>query len=231
MNSVNPFGDIFVVLNSLGASTINFLPKLLLAILIILVGWIVAVAIGKFVSQIVRALKVDQLLKSTGLEDAVGRAGFKLDSGLFLGGIVKWFFIVVFLIAAVDVFELDQVTEFLRGVALYLPNVVVAAIILVVASLIAGAAQKVIEGSAKAARLPSSSFLGGVTKWAIWIFAILAALDQLRVAEAFVRILFFRNYFYACDSRRACIWAWRKRSCVSIYREAKKGYWGLINLG
>ena len=103
---------------------------------------------------------------------------------------MRWFFIIVFLIAAVDVFELDQVTEFLRRVALYLPNVIVAAIILVSASLIGGALQKVVEGSAKAARLPSASLLGGIAKWAIWIFAILAALDQLSIAEAFARTLF-----------------------------------------
>ncbi|OGZ41384.1 MAG: hypothetical protein A3C80_02635 [Candidatus Ryanbacteria bacterium RIFCSPHIGHO2_02_FULL_45_43] len=190
MYSANPLQDILNVLSSLGTAVIAFLPKLIGAIMIFLVGWLVAVALGKVVAQIVKALKVDQALKSLGAEDPFSRAGFRLDSGAFIGGLVRWFFIIVFLIAAVDVFELDQVTEFLRRVALYLPNVIVAAIILVSASLIGGALQKVVEGSAKAARLPSASLLGGIAKWAIWIFAILAALDQLSIAEAFARTLF-----------------------------------------
>ncbi len=62
--------------------------------------------------------------------------------------------------------------------------------ILLVAAVIAQAAERVVAGAAKAASLSAANFLGAVARWAIWIFAILAALDQLQVATAFVQTLF-----------------------------------------
>jgi len=121
----------------------------------------------------------------------LSRAGFNLDSGAFIGGLVRWFVIIIFLIASIDVLGLTQVNVFLREVVLgYLPNVVVAALILIVAAVIADAVYKLVVGSARAANIPSAHFMGGVAKWAIWIFAILAALGQLGIAGAFAQTLF-----------------------------------------
>lgn len=166
-------------------------PKFIVALVVLLIGWFIASALGSIVMQVVRALKVDSALEGLGLKEPVMRAGFKLDSGAFIGGLVRWFFIVVFLLAAVDILGLSQVTAFLRDVVLlYIPNVIVAAIILVVAALLADVAYKVVKGSAQAAQLPSSGFFGGVAKWAIWVFAIMAALYQLGIAGALVQTLF-----------------------------------------
>jgi len=143
------------------------------------------------VAQVIRAVKVDRALQNLGIEEPLSRAGFRLDAGAFVGGIVRWFIIIVFLVASIDVLGLKQVNIFLSDVVLiYLPNVIVAALILVVAALIADAMQKVVVGAAKAAHLPSSGFLGGVAKWAIWVFAILAALYQLGIAGPLVQTLF-----------------------------------------
>jgi small-conductance mechanosensitive channel len=170
---------------------VAFIPQLVVALIIVIFGWVIAIALGRLVMQIVRALKVDMALESLGAKEVVGRAGFKLDTGAFFGGLVRWFFIIVFLMAAVDVLGLSEVTAFLRDIVLlYIPNVIVAAVILVAAAVMADVAQRVVRGSAQAAHLPSSAFLGGVTKWAIWIFAILAALYQLGVAGPFVQTLF-----------------------------------------
>jgi len=168
-----------------------FIPKLLIAIIIFLVGWIIAIALGKLVGQIIRSLKVDKLFQALGAEEPLARAGFRLDTGAFIGGLVKWFLIVVFLIASLDVLSLTEVNIFLREVVLgYIPNVIVASLILVVAAFVADALQKIIVGSAKAASVPSSHLLGGVTKWSIWTFAILAALYHLGIAGIFAQTLF-----------------------------------------
>lgn len=170
---------------------IMFLPKLIVAIIIFIVGWVIAVALGRLVSQIVRAFKVDRVLQAIGAESTLSKAGFRLDSGAFIGGLVRWFFIIVFLVAAVDVLGLSQVNTFLRDVVLlYLPNVIVAALILVVAAFIADVMKRIVVGSAKAAEVPSAGLLGGITKWAIWVFAILAALYQLGIAGVFAQTLF-----------------------------------------
>lgn len=170
---------------------VNFVPNLVVAIVIFAAGWVVGSLLGRVVSQIIKSLKVDNALKSAGFEEVLNRAGFRLSSGRFLGGLVKWFVIIVFLVASFDVLGLSQVNNFLQQVVLlYLPQVIVAVLILLVAALIADAMESVVSGSAKAAEVKSAGFLGRVTKWAIWIFAILMALYQLGVAAAFVQTMF-----------------------------------------
>ncbi len=175
----------------LWVGVVTFIPKFLLAVIIFIVGWVIAVALGKVINQIIKVFKVDKLLQSLGAEGPLSRAGFKLDAGAFIGGLVRWFLIIVFLMAALEVLGLSQVNIFLREVVLaYLPNVFVAALILVVAAFLADAAHKIVVGSAKAAGVPSTRFMGGLTKWAIWTFAILAALYQLGIAGIFAQTLF-----------------------------------------
>ena len=171
--------------------TVAFLPNLLIALIIFILGWIIGAGLGRLVAQVVSAAKVDQALRSAGVEAVVERGGFRMNSGNFLGGLVKWFFIIVFLIAALDVLGLTEVTIFLRTVVLgYLPNVIVAVLILLVAAVLADVVQRVVAGSAAAANLRSANLLGSLARWAIWIFAILAALNQLQIASDFIQPLF-----------------------------------------
>jgi hypothetical protein len=169
----------------------NFVPNLVVAVVIFIAGWVFGALLGRVVSQIIKSLKVDNALRGAGLDVPLNKAGFRLNTGDFLGMLVKWFVIVAFLIAAFDVLGLTQVNDFLQQVVLlYLPQVIVAVLILLVAALIAEAMQSVVVGSAKAADIKSAYFLGSVTRWSIWTFAILMALYQLGVATAFVQTLF-----------------------------------------
>lgn len=177
--------------NNLFYGLITYLPYLLGAVVIFVIGWLIGIGLGRVVAQIVDALRVDQALRAAGVDKVVERAGFKLSAGNFLGGLVKWFFVVVFLVASLEVLGLTQVTLFLQTVVLgYLPQVIAAVLILLVAAVIAEAAQRLVAGSAKAAHLASANLLGSVARWSIWVFAILAALAQLQVATAFVQTLF-----------------------------------------
>lgn len=170
---------------------VAFVPNLVIAVLIFIVGWLVGMGVGRVVEQIVNALRVDQALKATGLEKVLMRGGFTLSAGKFLGALVKWFFIIVFLVASLDVLHLTTVNLFISDVVLgYLPQVIVSVLILLVAAVVAEAARRVVEGSARAAQLRAAGFLGKVAQYAIWIFALLAALAQLNVATAFVQTLF-----------------------------------------
>jgi hypothetical protein len=178
-------------LQTLWVGVIGFIPELIVALIIFVIGWIIASLLARAVEQVIAAVKLDSALRGAGVEATLTRAGFTLNSGRFLGALVKWFIIVVFLVAALDVLHLDQVTMFLRQVVLgYLPQVIVAVLIMLVAVVIAEAMRKVVVGSAKAAGIRSAGFLGAVTKWAIWIFALLAALLQLGIAVTFLQTLF-----------------------------------------
>lgn len=173
------------------AGMISFVPSLVIAVVIFIVGWLVGVGLSRVITQIVNSLRVDQALRSTGIESLLSRAGYELSAGKFLGALVKWFFIIVFLVASLQVLGLTQVNDFLRNVVLgYLPQVIVAVLILLVAAVVAEASERVVAGSAKAASLHAANFLGKVTRYAIWIFAILVALEQLNVATGFIQTLF-----------------------------------------
>ncbi len=174
----------------LGIGIANFVPKVLFAVLIFIAGWVVGSVLGRVVAQVIKSLRVDQGLRAAGVEDVVHRAGYHLDSGMFLGGLVKWFVIVVFLVASFDILGLNQVNQFLQQVVIfYLPNVIVAVLILLVASVVAETVRNVIAAAASAAEVHSAHFLGVAAKWAIWITAIIAALYQLGVATRLLDIL------------------------------------------
>lgn len=189
---VDNWGGVFTSsLQGIWYGVAGFVPTLIIAVIIFAIGWVLAALIEKLVESIFKTLKIDAALKSAGLEDVVDRAGYKLNSGAFVGALVKWFIIIVFLIASFDVLGLSQVNFFLRDVVLsYLPQVIVAVLVLMVAVVIAEAMQKLVIASARAAHVKSAHLLGVITKWAIWIFALLTALFHLGIAPGLIQTLF-----------------------------------------
>jgi len=190
--SLNEWTDILMAsFESVLTGFLSFVPTLIVAVIVLLLGWMVAAGLYRVVEQVIKSVKLDKALVGAGLDTLVAKAGFKLDSGKFLGELVKWFTIVIFLITAFDILGLQQVNDFLTGVVIgYIPQVIAAVLILLVAVLIAEALRKTIVASAKAADISSANFLGSITKWAIWIFAALAALVQLGIGAIFIQTLF-----------------------------------------
>lgn len=169
---------------------IVFLPNVLAAIITFIIGWVIAVALGKIISELIKAVRIDQLLVKIGAEKPLSRAGLRLDSGMFVGGLVKWFLIIAFLLAASDILGLSQVSGFLRDVLTYLPNVIIATVILLLGVMLSNFLARLVVSSVSAAGLASSNFLGTVTKWSIMIFAIFAALIQLGIAPSLINTIF-----------------------------------------
>jgi len=189
---IQTWGEVFTTsLQNLWLGVIGFVPKLIVAIVIFIVGWVVGAVLGRLVAQALTALKIDNLFRSIGTEELLAKAGWKLNVGGFIGELVKWFIIVVFLITSFDILGLEQVNSFLKDVVvLYLPKVIVAAFIIVLASVVAELAQKFVVASVKAAGIKGANFAGTLSRYAIWLFAFIIALAQLGVAPAFMQILF-----------------------------------------
>jgi hypothetical protein len=192
MTNISTWGDVLKTsFQDIWLGVANFIPSFLAAVVLFLVGWFIAVLLGRLVAQVIKIIKLDVALRGAGFDKVIERGGMSLDSGVFLGALVKWFFIVVSLVAALDILGLKTVTGYLSTVVLnYLPNVIVAALILLVSIVIASAIQKLVVGSAKAANLTSANVLGEIAKWAIWIFAFMAALSQLEILNGFIQPLF-----------------------------------------
>ena len=176
-------------LKEIWASFISFLPTFLAALIVFIVGWIISVFLGKLINRIVKAIKLDLLLGKLGFKRAMAKAKIKLDSGKFFEELVKWFFIIVFLMAAVDILGLQEVTLFLKTILFYLPNVIIAAIVLLSAAIVARFMQKFVKASADTAGLKSSTTVGAIVKWAILIFGFVIALTQLGIATTLIQTI------------------------------------------
>ena len=189
---LNTWGEVLTLsFQNLWVGVVNFVPNLVIALVILILGWLVGALLGRAIAQVFRSLKVDEALRHAGFESVVRRGGMNLDSGAFIGGLVKWFVIVIFLVAAFDVLGLSQVNLFLQEVVLaYLPRVIVGALVILVAGVIGDVIERVVVTAAKSAGVRSAHFGGAVAKWAVWVFGILVALSQLGIATAFSQTLF-----------------------------------------
>ena len=189
--AINTWSDVLSLsFKNLWLGVTSFLPNLIVALVIVLLGWGIGTLFGRVVSQIIKAIRIDEALRKAGVENFLNKGGLNLNSGNFLGGLVRWFVILVFLVGAFDVLKLSQVTEFLKEILNYLPQVIVAVLILIAAGLVADAMKKIVLSSAMSADISSAGFLATATKWAIWIFAILIALSQVGIAAGFIQTIF-----------------------------------------
>ena len=164
-------------------------PRIIGAILVFLIGWAVAMAIGKIISSIAMSLKLDEGLGKLGMQDGLARAGLRLDSAKFLGELFRWVFVVLFLLAAANILQLEGVSTFLNQVLLYIPNVIVAVIMIIAALLLAGFFEKLVHASVETAHLKGGKSLGLVVKWVVLVFGFLAAVQQLGVATDIINIM------------------------------------------
>ncbi len=174
-------------LETIWTSFIGFLPTLLAALIVFIIGWLIAIFLGKLVNRLIKAIKLDLLLEKLGFQKALAKAKIKLDSGKFFEELVKWFFIIVFLLAAVDILGLEEIALFLKTILYYLPNVIIAAIVLLAAAIISRFMYRLVKASADTAGLSSSGAIAGIVKWAIVIFGFVIALTQLGIAPALIQ--------------------------------------------
>lgn len=176
---------------SLWFGTMMFIPNLIVAIIVVLVGWAIASVVGKAVKKFFHTIKFDEALSKAGVDTVVKRAGLHLDSAAFLGGVVKVFIVVAFLIAGFDILGLSQVTQFLQQIVLgYVPQLIVAVLILLVGAVVGDVLSRIVTASTKTANISSAELLGKIAKWAVWVFAILVSLSQMGIAGPFIQTLF-----------------------------------------
>lgn len=181
----NLFGNSF---DTVWGIVLSYIPAIVLAIIVVLIGWVIGVSICRLIEKIFKSISIfDEALKNVGVEDLLQKAGLQLNVGRFIGIIVKIFIILVFLIAAFEIVGLNEINFYLRNEVLaYVPNVVVASLIVIAGAVVAEFVKNFIQGSARATKLRSAGFAGAVAKWGIWIFTILIALSQLGVATIII---------------------------------------------
>lgn len=176
-------------LQNLWFQVANWLPSLVGAMLVFVVGLIVAAGLSSLVERVLSAVKLDNLLRKLGVEEYTKRANLELNSGHFLGQVVYWFMTLAFLLAASDILEFYSLSSFLRDVLAYLPNLVIAVLIMLAALVVANLAMHLVKASVMGARLHAAKFLGSASWWVIMVFGGLAALVQLGIAVSIINTL------------------------------------------
>ena len=171
------------------AKVVAFLPNFLIGVLILLIGWLFGVILGRATIQIFNILGLEKFFAKAGLERLSRKSGHRLSVGVIAGAIVRWTVIIAFALAAANVFGLYYVSSFLVGILNYLPSVFIAGFILIAGNILANFVEKLIDGSVRAAGL-RVSIAGTIAKYAIMVTAVLAALNQLDIVTTFTNTIF-----------------------------------------
>ena len=185
------WGDVFnTSLQSLWFGFVQFTPRLVLAIVFFVIGWFLGALIAKAIEQGFSSLKIDSLLRSVSVDNLLRKAGMNLNSGHFIGQVVRWFVIIVFLLPSLNLVGLDDVSSFLsEGVLGFLPQVIIAAFVLIIAAIVSEGLSKTVLATAKSMNLKSAHMLSVVAKYAVWVFAFIIALGKLGLGD-YMSILF-----------------------------------------
>lgn len=188
---VQTWTDVIIAsLQNLWEWFVGFIPSLFGAIVVFVVGWLIAMALGRLIAKVLAAAQIDKIFDQLGIVKAVHKAGLDWEFSGFVGWIVKWFLLIAFFMAAADILGLTEVASFLTAILTYAPNIFVAALILVIAAVVADFLEKIIRASIKAAEFTAPKMLGVMVRWAVWVFAFLAVFDQLGIASNLINTLF-----------------------------------------
>ncbi len=169
---------------------ISFVAKLILAIVVFVIGYLISVGIGKIITEILKSVKFNKLFDKEGWHKALQRANVDVDPSEFIGAIVKWIFVIVSLLIAVDILDLSQFGMILTEVLNYLPNVVVAALIFVVAVIISDIIEKIVRITVERMKVGYGHIASLIVKWSIWIFTVFLILEQLLPASELIKTLY-----------------------------------------
>jgi hypothetical protein len=171
---------------------ISFVPNLIGALIVLLVGLVLADVLSKLAKKLIELTKVDTVVHKIDTAKKMEEMGMKFSLASLIAWLIKWFFIIVTLTAVVNILKLTEVTLFLNDVARYIPNVVVAVIILAIGLVVGQFVHDVVEKSAKASHVTAHTAhtLSSIAKWALILFALMASLSQLQVARDLIQILF-----------------------------------------
>jgi hypothetical protein len=169
---------------------ISFIANLLLAVVVFIIGYLISIGIGKLIAEILKSVKFNKLFEKEGWRRALQRANVDVNPAEFIGAIFKWVFVIVSLLVAVDVLGLTAFGGLLTQVLEYLPNVVVAVLVFVVAIIVSDIVEKVVRATVERLKVGYGYIASSIVKWAIWIFTFLLILDLVLPESLLIKTLY-----------------------------------------
>ncbi|HKG57879.1 MAG TPA: hypothetical protein VKA85_11580 [Candidatus Limnocylindrales bacterium] len=188
--AISDWGDaVFLAVSNALNGFLAAIPQIVGALLIIVIGWLIAGALARVTTSVLRRAGADRLFAEHGGE-VYGQQSRRIQPSVVAGEIVKWLVRIVFLVAAANVLGMTQVSELLNQVLLWIPNLIVAAIILLLAPLLARFVRGAIEVGAGEMGFTNAPLLGRIAEIAIVAFAVIVAINQIGIAANLVNTLF-----------------------------------------
>lgn len=166
------------------------IPKVIAFAVILIVGWFIANLIAGLAARILRAIRFNDLSERSGFSTFVRNIGVQTDPAGFLGMVAKWFMRLIVLVVAFDALGLPAVSDVLRQLLLWLPNLAVGIVVLVIGGLLANAAAGVVRGATASAGFRHPEIIANVARASVWVFAIIVAVNQIGIAQTLVNTLF-----------------------------------------
>jgi hypothetical protein len=191
MPPVTQWSDaMFTSLAAAMALLFSAIPKIFGFVLILVAGWFIASLIERGLAAVLRTIRFNELSERAGLGDFVRKMGMNTDPAGMIGQVVKWFVRLIALVVAFDALGLPAVSDVLRQLLLWLPNVIVALVVLVIGGLAARALSNVVRGAANEAGLSNADFLAKIASVVVWTFAVVVSVNQIGIATELVNTLF-----------------------------------------
>src|SRR5438105_12374707 len=181
------------VMTSLAAALamlLGAIPKIIGFAVILIVGWLIASAVATAVASILRAVKFNDLAQRAGFADFVQKMGIRQDSAGFIANVAKWFIRLIVLVSAFDALGLPAVSQVLQSLLMWLPNLIVALVVLVIAGLAANALAGLVRGATAESGMGNPDLIASIACIAVWAFATVVAVNQIGIATALVNTLF-----------------------------------------
>lgn len=168
---------------------LSAVPRIIGFAIVIIVGWIISSLLARGVEALLRAVRFNELAQRSGFADFVQKTGVRNDSAGVIASIAKWFVRLITLVVAFDTLGLPAVSGVLQQLLLWLPNLVVALVVLVIGGLAANALSQLVRGATAEAGFSNPNVIAAVTKVAVWAFTIVVAVNQLGIATTLINTL------------------------------------------
>jgi hypothetical protein len=166
------------------------IPKVIGFVIIVAIGWILASLIARGVAAILRTIRFNDMAQRSGFAGFVQNTGMETDSAGFVADLAKWFIRLISLVVAFDALGLPAVSDVLRQLLLWLPNLAVAIAVLIIGGLAANAFAGLVRGATAKADLGNPDLLANIARVMVWAFAIVVAVNQVGIARELVNTLF-----------------------------------------
>jgi hypothetical protein len=180
------------IMTSMTAALALFLgavPKVIGFLVILVIGWLVAGALAGVIGNVLRGVRFNDLAHRSGLTGFLQNTGMTTDASGFVATAVLWFVRLIVLVVAFDALGLPAVSQVLQQLLLWLPNLIVAIMVLVIGGLAANALAGVVRGATAQSGLGSPDLLANVARIGVWAFAIVVAVNQIGIATQLVNTL------------------------------------------